>query len=72
MLATNILQRVFIMIDKGQEIHLADPESTWSVEQVLHFYAQTYPILTTAKIGQPKIAHDQIVYRFESVMGTKG
>ncbi|MFV8367798.1 PRTRC system protein C [Flavobacterium sp. XS1P27] len=72
MLVTTQLERVFIIKDKGQDITLTDPEPRWSVEAVLNFYANTYPILTTAKIAAPIIRDDRIEYKLESVMGTKG
>ena len=72
MLLATQLQRVFILRDNGQEIRLADPEPKWSVESVMNFYANTYPILTTAKVSAPQIKDDTIQYKFESVMGTKG
>jgi len=66
------LERVFILKDKGQEIRLTDPEPRWSVQAVLNFYANTYPILTTAKVSPPLIGDNAVAYRLESVMGTKG
>lgn len=72
MLLATQLQRVFILKDNRQEIRLTDPEPKWSVEAVMNFYANTYPILTTAKVSTPHIKDDTIQYRFESVMGTKG
>jgi PRTRC genetic system protein C len=72
MLLATQLDRVFILNDKGQEIKLTDPEPKWSVQAVLNFYSNTYPILTTAKISAPVIKDDTVQYRFESVMGTKG
>jgi PRTRC genetic system protein C len=72
MLLATILDRVFILIDNGKEIRLTDPEPKWSVESVMNFYANTYPILTTSKISAPKIKDDLVEYQFESVMGTKG
>ena len=66
------LERIFILKNSGQEIRLTDPEPKWSVESVMNFYANTYPILTTAKVSAPQIKDDSIEYRFESVMGTKG
>ena len=72
MLLATQLERIFILKDSGQEIHLTDPEPKWSVEAVMNFYANTYPILTTAKVSTPHIKDDTIQYRFESVMGTKG
>lgn len=72
MLLATQLERVFIVTDKGQEIKLTDPEPKWSMESVMNFYANTYPMLTTAKVSAPKIQDDTVLYRFESVMGTKG
>lgn len=72
MLLAMQLERVFVLKDKGQDIILTDPEPRWSVEAVLNFYANSYPILTTAKISAPTIRDDVVEYRFESVMGTKG
>jgi PRTRC genetic system protein C len=72
MLLATQLERIFIINEKGQEIKLTDPEPKWSVQAVLNFYSNTYPILTTAKIAGPTIKDDTIQYRFESVIGTKG
>jgi PRTRC genetic system protein C len=72
MLLATQLERVFVLKDNGEEIKLTDPEPKWSVEAVMNFYANTYPILTTAKASAPQIKNDTVEYRFESVMGTKG
>ncbi|WP_126652177.1 PRTRC system protein C [Chryseobacterium aureum] len=72
MLLATKLERVFILRNNGEEIRLTDPEPNWSVESVMNFYANTYPILTTAKVSAPQIKNDTIEYKFESVMGTKG
>ncbi|WP_312285549.1 PRTRC system protein C [Chryseobacterium gleum] len=72
MLLATQLERVFILSIKGQQIKLTDPEPKWSVEAVMNFYANSYPILTTAKVSAPVIRDDTVQYRFESVMGTKG
>ena len=72
MLLGTLLERVFILKDNGQEIKLTDPEPKWSVEAVTNFYANTYPILTTAKVSAPQIKDDAVEYKFESIMGTKG
>lgn len=72
MLLATQLERVFILTDKGQEIKLTDPEPKWSVQAVLNFYSNTYPILTTAKISASVIKDDTVQYRFESAIGTKG
>ncbi|MGN6214528.1 PRTRC system protein C [Parafilimonas sp.] len=72
MLVAKQLDRVFLLTENGTNIRLTDPEPSWSVEAVMNFYANTYPILTTAKISAPRIEDDTVQYRFESVMGTKG
>ncbi len=72
MLIAKQLDRVFLFKENGTDIRLTDPEPSWSVEAVMNFYANTYPILTTAKISAPRIEDDTVQYRFESVMGTKG
>lgn len=72
MLLATHLERVFILKEGSQEIRLTDPEPSWAVERVLNFYSNTYPILTTAKVAAPEIAEDKVLYRFESIMGTKG
>jgi PRTRC genetic system protein C len=66
------MPRIFLMKEKGNDIILADPDVKWSIDAVLQFYANTYPILTTAKINGPVINKDKVEYRFESMMGTKG
>ena len=72
MLLATQLERVFILKDNGHEIKLKDTKQKWSVEAVMNFYANTYPILTTAKVSAPQIKDDKVQYKFESVMGTKG
>ncbi len=72
MLIAKQLDRVFLLKENGTDIRLTDPEPSWSVEAVMNFYANTYPILTTAKISAPRIEDDTVQYSFESVMGTKG
>ncbi|HSH64770.1 MAG TPA: PRTRC system protein C [Bacteroidia bacterium] len=72
MLLATQLERVFILNDKEHEIKLTDPEPRWSVEAVMNFYSNTYPVLTNAKVSAPHITGDTVEYKFESVMGTKG
>ena len=55
MLIAKQLDRVFLLKENGTDIRLTDPEPSWSVEAVMNFYANTYPILTTAKISAPRI-----------------
>lgn len=65
-------KRVFIIQDKGQPVELADPERSLSPQAVLNFYANSYPLLTTARVSEGQVRNDRIEYRFDSVMGTKG
>lgn len=46
MLIANQMPRIFLMKEKGNDISLADPDAKWSIDAVLQFYANTYPILT--------------------------
>ena len=72
MLTASLLERVFTLKDKGQDIILADPSPSFSPEAVLNFYAQTYPILTTATIDGPVINDDAVQFKFITQIGTKG
>jgi PRTRC genetic system protein C len=69
MLVTTTLERIFIFRDKEVDISLADPCASFSPEAVLNFYAQTYPILTTATIEGPIINDDAVQYKFVSQIG---
>ncbi|MDP9047201.1 MAG: PRTRC system protein C [Bacteroidota bacterium] len=68
----NILPRVFLHKENGQEIRLTDPNEYFTIADVQNFFAGTYPILTNAKVTGPEIKDDEAQYRFESTMGTKG
>jgi PRTRC genetic system protein C len=72
MLQTTQLERIFIHKDNGQEVRLSDPGEAFNPDMVLNFYSGTYPVLTNARIVGPEIKNDEIQYRFESTMGTKG
>ena len=72
MLLTEILPRVFIHKENGQEIRLPDPDKNFSPEAVCNHYSALYSILTTAKITGPEIKRDAVEYQFVSTLGTKG
>lgn len=72
MLLVNSLDRIFVHTDKGADIELTDPAVSLSPDAVLNFYAQTYPVLTTAKIEGPEIVNDKVRFKFVSTVGTKG
>ncbi|HEK22057.1 MAG: PRTRC system protein C [Mucilaginibacter sp.] len=66
------ISRVFLHKANGQEVRLTDPNPKFTTAEVLNFYANHYPILTTAKIRGPEIVDDERVFHFETTMGTKG
>jgi len=74
MLIANELPRVFLFDGEGnkQYIKLSDPDPKLSPEAVLNFYAQTYPLLITARVGSPEFKDDELQYEFVSTIGTKG
>lgn len=69
---TILLQRVFLHKVNGQELRLNDPNPNFTPADVQHFYAGTYPILTNAKLIGPEVRDDEVQFRFESTIGTKG
>lgn len=66
------ISRVFLHKHHGQEVRLADPGEQLTKEDVRNFYANIYPILTTAKIRGPEFRDDEMQFHFETTMGTKG
>jgi PRTRC genetic system protein C len=72
MLIANELKRVFIHTENHTPIRLPDPNPRLDPQQVLNWYANTYPILTTARVSGGEIEADKVVYRFETTLGTKG
>ena len=72
MLAKTELPRVFEMKNNGAPVTLPDPNPALTPQQVMGFYAGTYPLLTTAKLSGPIVGGDKISYTFDSVLGTKG
>lgn len=67
-----IMTRVFLHKVNGQEIRLTDPNPAFTPADVQHFYAGTYPILTNAKLMEPEITDGEVLFRFETTIGTKG
>lgn len=62
------LDRVFI----HNRIELIDPDPDMTPEEVMQFYTNTYPELTTSNVHGPEINGDKAVYKFKTVVGTKG
>jgi PRTRC genetic system protein C len=72
MLNASLLKRVFMFKERENEIVLADPDPSFSVEEVMNFYSGTYPSLTTARAEGPEISGDAVRYQFLTTLGTKG
>lgn len=69
-MALNIttLPRVF----KHGTIELTDPDRNLSPDEVMSFYSNTYPELTTSNVHGPKIEGDKVIYEFRTIVGVKG
>lgn len=67
-LSTTKYKRVF----KHKDQKLPDPNPALSPEEVMNFYANQYPELTTSNVHGPKIENDNAVYEFKTTVGTKG
>lgn len=69
-MALNItgLKRVF----KHGSLTLNDPDPSMSPEEVMSFYAGTYPELTTSNVHGPKVEDGVANYEFKTTIGTKG
>jgi len=61
-------KRVF----KHGNIELSDPNPDMTPEEVMGFYSNQYPELTTSNVHGPKIEEDKAVYEFKTTVGTKG
>ena len=51
---------------------LADPNPDMSPDEVLNFYSNQFPELTTSNVHGPKIEDDHALYEFKTTVGTKG
>lgn len=69
-MALNItgMKRVF----KHGSRTLNDPDPSMSPEEVMSFYAGTYPELTTSNVHGPKVEDGVANYEFKTTIGTKG
>ena len=70
-LIVNGMKRSFIFM-KGKEIVLSDPNPADSPEDVMSYYSNIYPELTTASVHGPEIKDDMAIYEFKTTIGTKG
>lgn len=71
-LVTKNVKRVFNITKSGTTTSLEDPNPDFTPEEVLNFYSNTYPELTTSTVTEPKVISDELVYEFKTTVGTKG
>ena len=71
-LSIQSVKRTFKFTRNSQDLNLADPNPEFTPEEVLTFYGNTYPELTTATLIGPKIENDSALYEFRTTVGTKG
>jgi PRTRC genetic system protein C len=57
---------------KLKDTVLPDPDPTMSEKLVKEFYANQYPELINANIGAPSYTETEVIYSFETNVGTKG
>lgn len=62
--------REFRFEKNGTKVKLSDPNPTFTVEEVLRFYAPQYPYLVTALVDTPKPEGDTLVYNITTSVGT--
>jgi len=56
----------------GKDQILEDPNNAFSPDEVMVFYSNNYPELTTATVSGPFLKDDEAVYEFKTTVGTKG
>lgn len=62
----------FLRVFKKKDETLPDPNPMLSPEEVMAYYSNQYPELTTSNVFGPKIENDKAVYEFKTTVGTKG
>jgi PRTRC genetic system protein C len=67
------LSRKFVFSNNDEQIELPEVNPSLSPQQVMDFYTNTYPELTTATVEGPNIDGAGVaVYKFTSQIGIKG
>ena len=69
---TTTLQRVFTFKKDGNEVKLDDPNPNFTPDEVMTFYANSYPELTNSTVGDVEVKNDKAIYVFKTTVGTKG
>ena len=67
-------KRKFVIVkdNKKENIELKDPHPSMSLQEVTNHYSTKHPELTTANIDGPHMEGEMAVYKFTTVLGTKG
>ncbi len=71
-LETTKLEREFRFKKDGTQVTLPDPNPEFTTNEVLQFYSNQYPELTTATLDGPKTESGKAVYSVRTTVGTKG
>lgn len=62
------IKRIF----KYKDTELSDPDPVMTPEEVLTFYSNTYPELTTSNVHGELTEEGNMEYSFKTIIGTKG
>ncbi len=67
-------KRKFIIVKDGKNnnIELKDPHPNMSLQEVINHHSNTHPELVTANVDGPNMEGETAVYKFTTVLGTKG
>ena len=66
------IPRVFKFENGSETIELIDPNPDFLPDEVMTFFANQYPVLTTSTIKGMEIIEDKAVYEFVTTIGVKG
>lgn len=65
------LKRQFVLDRKDNPITLEDPNSDFTMDEVIDFYSTSYPELINSSYTSEE-KNGYVVYTFKSIAGTKG
>lgn len=66
------MTREFQFQKNNKQVKLSDPDVSMTPDEVMSFYSNTYPELTTSTISGPVVENDKVIYKFKTTIGTKG
>lgn len=64
--------KVYPRVFKHKDLNLPDPNPDMTPDEVMAYYSNQYPELTTSNVFGPNVLNDQVVYEFKTTVGTKG